>query len=87
MMYKLWNQESLYSVSDKFEIDKGFVQNIMTGVVMFASSVLRFCEELDEFWAFRDILKNFNQRLSHFCTVELVPLMDLPSVKKVRTQC
>lgn len=83
MLYDLWNQESLTSVSEKFEVDRGMVQNLMMSVITFASSVLRFCEKLEEFWAFKDLLTNFNQRLSHFCTVELVPLMELPSVKKV----
>lgn len=40
-------------------------------------------QELEELWAFRDLLANFTRQLSGCCTAELLPLLDLPSVKKV----
>lgn len=44
---------------------------------------LFYVQELKEFWAFKDLLINFTQQLSHCCTAELIPLMDLPAVKRV----
>lgn len=58
----------------------------MVSAATFASNVMRFCEELDEFWAFTDLLKGMSQRLQHCSSRELLPLMDLPSVKQVITK-
>lgn len=40
-------------------------------------------QELEELWAFRDLLVNITQMLSGCCIAELMPLLDLPGVKKV----
>lgn len=71
-------------VAKSFKINRGVVQNLMGLAAVEASCLLKFCEELEEFWAFRDLLKNLSQRLSNICSVELVPLMQLPCVKLVR---
>lgn len=55
----------------------------MVSAATFASNVVMFCEELEEFWAFSYLLKGMSQRLSHCCVKELSPLMELPAVKQV----
>jgi hypothetical protein len=50
---------------------------------MWFYSIFFYAQEMKEFWAFRDLLVNFTQQLSHCCTAELLPLMDLPAVKRV----
>lgn len=55
----------------------------MTQAATFASSVVCFCEELEEFWAFTYLLKGISQRMAHCCCKELSPLMELPAVKEV----
>ncbi|CAG2061041.1 unnamed protein product [Timema podura] len=85
MLSELWQQESVWKVSVKYHVTRGFVQNLMSSSAAFAACVMRFCEELEEFWAFKDLLVNFSQRLSHCCTQELLPLMELPAVKRVGT--
>nr|CAD7447917.1 unnamed protein product [Timema bartmani] len=86
MLSELWQQESVWKVSVKYHVTRGFVQNLMSSSAAFAACVMRFCEELEEFWAFKDLLVNFSQRLSHCCTQELLPLMELPAVKRGRAQ-
>ncbi|KDR16820.1 helicase POLQ-like isoform X2 [Zootermopsis nevadensis] len=86
MLYDLWNQRSVWDVADEYEVPRGFVQTLMTSSAAFSSCVLRFCEEMKEFWAFRDLLVNFTQQLSHCCTAELLQLMDLPAVKRGRAR-
>ncbi|XP_046487284.1 helicase POLQ-like isoform X2 [Neodiprion pinetum] len=81
MLNELWNQQTVHIVSTKYQVNRGIVQNLMNASASFASSVERFCAELDEFWAFRDLLHSFSKRLSHCCSVELEPLIELPSVK------
>ena len=53
----------------------------MAGAASFASSVLHFCQELEEFWAYQELLEPFSRRLAHCCVPELLPLLDLPGVK------
>lgn len=86
MLYDLWNHEAVHDVADKFHISRGVVQSLMTSAASFSSSVLRFCEELEEFWAFKDLLVNFTLRLQHCCSLELLPLMELPNVKISRAK-
>ncbi|XP_068082921.1 helicase POLQ-like [Anabrus simplex] len=86
MLNELWNQKSVWHVADKYQVPRGTVQNLMTSASSFAACVMRFCEELQEFWAFKDLLTNFCQRLSHCCTAELLPLMELPAVKRGRAK-
>nr|CAD7202978.1 unnamed protein product [Timema douglasi] len=86
MLSELWQQSSVWKVSVKYHVTRGFVQNLMSSSAAFAACVMRFCEELEEFWAFKDLLVNFSRRLSHCCTQELLPLMELPAVKRVGTE-
>lgn len=62
------------------------MQNLMTASATFASNVVHFCEQLEEFWAFSHLLKGMSQRLSHCCVRELLPLMELPAVKQSRAK-
>ncbi|KAG8224942.1 hypothetical protein J437_LFUL006442 [Ladona fulva] len=86
MLNDLWNQMSVWEVSIKYDIPRGVIQSLMTKAASFASNVLHFCQEFEELWAFQDLLGNFSQRLSHCCHVELLPLMDLPAVKRGRAR-
>ncbi|XP_049765086.1 helicase POLQ-like isoform X1 [Schistocerca cancellata] len=86
IIYELWNETPVWMVAEKFQLPRGFVQTLMVNSSTFASCVMRFCEELPEFWAFKDLLSSFTQRLSHCCTLELIPLMELPAVKRGRAK-
>lgn len=86
ILHDLWSHYTVYYVAEKYQISRGIVQSILTSVSTFASSVVRFCEELDEFWAFRDILREFSKKLSYCCPNELEMLMELPLVKLGRAR-
>lgn len=81
MLYELWNGKSVFEISNAYKVNRGLVQNLMSAAATQASSIFRFCEELEEFWAFKELLEKFSKRLSYCCTNELLPLMELPSVK------
>lgn len=83
VLNELWNLKPVSDVARAFGIDRGIAQNLMGMAAIEASCLLKFCEEIEDFWAFRELFKNLSQRLSNICTVELVPLMQLPSVKMV----
>ncbi|XP_061931993.1 helicase POLQ-like isoform X1 [Apis cerana] len=86
ILYDLWNQHAVYKIAEKYDISRGIVQNLLTAVSSFAFSVIRFCQELDEFWAFKDLLNVFSKKLSYCCPLELEALMDLPLVKISRAR-
>ncbi|KAF5286180.1 hypothetical protein FQR65_LT12938 [Abscondita terminalis] len=86
MLYELWNEASVMDVSEKYQVNRGIVQNLMTNAATFATNVVMFCEQLEEFWAFVYLLRGMSQRLAHCCCKELLPLMELPSVKQARAK-
>lgn len=81
ILYDLWHRNSIWDVADKFQVARGQVFSLIQSASSFASCVLRFCEVLEEFWCFKVLLEEMSQRLSHCCSVELLPLMELPAVK------
>ncbi|XP_047356162.1 helicase POLQ-like isoform X3 [Vespa velutina] len=84
MIYELWNHHTIHSVAEKYQVNRGIVQNLLNTVSSFSFSVVRFCQEFDEFWAFRDLLNTFSKKLSYCCPSELEILMQLPTVKMGR---
>ncbi|XP_014219348.1 helicase POLQ-like [Copidosoma floridanum] len=86
MLYDLWNQESVFSVADKFQVNRGTIQNLLSSAASFSYSIVRFCQELDEFWAFTDLFTSFGHKLQYCCASELEPLMELPYVKQGRAK-
>ncbi|XP_012054135.1 PREDICTED: helicase POLQ-like [Atta cephalotes] len=81
IVHELWNHHTVYSVAEKYQVNRGIIQSLLNTVSMFASSVVRFCQELPEFWAFTEMLNTFSKKLSYCCPLELEKLMELPSVK------
>ncbi|KAJ8678685.1 hypothetical protein QAD02_014472 [Eretmocerus hayati] len=86
MLHELWNQASIFSVAEKYQVNRGNIQNLLSQSATFSSSVARFCQELEEFWAFRDLFTIFGQKLTYCCAAELEPLMELPYVKVGRAK-
>lgn len=44
VLYSLLKETSVWSVSEKFNLPRGYVQNLLTGAASFSSCVLHFCE-------------------------------------------
>ncbi|CAH1789929.1 unnamed protein product, partial [Owenia fusiformis] len=86
VLYDLWKEKTMWEVSLKFKLDRGLIQNILNGAVSFASCVFHFCEELEEFWAYQELLETFVRKLSYCVTMELIPLMEIPGVKQGRAR-
>ncbi|KAK6628654.1 hypothetical protein RUM43_002469 [Polyplax serrata] len=86
MLNLLWKQRTVWEVANMFQLPRGQVQTLMTSAATYANCVLRFCEELEEFWSFKSLLTDFCPQLAHCCSAELLPLMDLPAVKRGRAK-
>lgn len=44
IVHELWNHHSVYFVAEKYQVNRGVVQNLLNAVSMFACSVVRFCQ-------------------------------------------
>ena len=81
MLLELWQGASVHAVADRFQVSRGEVQSLMSSAASFSASVFHFCQEVEEFWAYQELLEPFSRRLAHCCSPELLPLLDLPGVK------
>lgn len=86
MLNDLWKGDSFWNVAETYGLTRGDVQNLLSSAASFASCVHHFTQELEEFWAFSELLLPFSRQLSMCCTSELIPLMELPSVAKGRAR-
>lgn len=82
----LWHQCSVWDVAAKFGQPRGQVQALLASAAAFASALAHFCQELPELWAYRALLPDFAERLSHCASMELLPLLELPCVRKGRAR-
>jgi len=86
MLFDLWNAKPVHLVAEKFKVSRGQVQQLMSSAASFASCVFHFCQELEEFWAYQELLEPFAARLSSCCSPELLPLLDIAGVKAGRAK-
>lgn len=84
MLHEVWKQNTVWEVASKFNQPRGFIQNLVTSTCTFATCVLRFCKEIKEFWVFEALLTPFIQQLSYNVVADLLPLLEIPGVKKAR---
>lgn len=86
ILQDLWNLKSVFEVSQSYGVNRGLVQNLVSLAASYAVSVSKFCQEIQEFWAFEAVLSVISSRLRHCCKAELIPLMELPSVRLSRAK-
>uniref|UniRef100_A0AAR2K3M1 Helicase, POLQ like n=1 Tax=Pygocentrus nattereri TaxID=42514 RepID=A0AAR2K3M1_PYGNA len=80
VLYSLLRETSLWSISDRFQLTRGFVQTLLSSASAFCSCVLHFTEELEEFWAYKALLTELTRRLTYCVQTELIPLMEVTHV-------
>ncbi|XP_060043726.1 helicase POLQ-like isoform X1 [Erinaceus europaeus] len=86
ILYTLLKETNIWSVSEKFNMPRGYIQNLLTGAASFSSCVLHFCEELDEFWVYRALLVELTKKLTYCVKAELIPLMEVTGVLEGRAK-
>uniref|UniRef100_A0A6E8WA03 Helicase POLQ-like n=1 Tax=Anopheles coluzzii TaxID=1518534 RepID=A0A6E8WA03_ANOCL len=86
IVHELWKQTPLAEVASRYHVNAGSLQTLMTSTAGTAFSLLRMCEEIPELWAFKHLLTGMTERLTHYCKLELLPLLTLPSVKLGRAR-
>ncbi|XP_074641479.1 helicase POLQ-like isoform X2 [Tubulanus polymorphus] len=86
VLYDLWKQTPVWDVALKYQLPRGFVQNLLTAAASFAACITHFCQELEEFWAYQELMTGFVRKLSYCVSMELIPLMEVPGVKQARAK-
>ncbi|XP_060707348.1 helicase POLQ-like isoform X2 [Hemiscyllium ocellatum] len=86
VLYSLFKEMNTWAVAQKFNVSRGFLQNLLNSAATFSSSVQHFCEELEEFWAYHALFKDLTHKLSYCVKPELVPLMEVSGVQEARAR-
>ncbi|NWU97771.1 HELQ Helicase, partial [Upupa epops] len=86
VLYTLLKETNIWSVSEKFNMSRGHVQNLLNSAASFASCVLHFCEELEEFWVYKALLTELIKQLTYCVKTELIPLMEVAGVLEARAK-
>ncbi|KAM7368580.1 hypothetical protein PAMP_012906 [Pampus punctatissimus] len=86
VLFSLLKETNLWSVADKFQMSRGFIQTLLSSSSAFCSCVLHFTEELEEFWPFKALLTELTRRLSYCVKAELIPLMEVAGVMESRAK-
>ncbi|XP_042524317.1 helicase POLQ-like isoform X2 [Dipodomys spectabilis] len=82
----LLKDTNIWSVSEKFNMPRGYIQSLLTGAASFSSCVLHFCEELEEFWVYKALLVELTKKLTYCVKAELIPLMEVTGVLEGRAK-
>ncbi|KAM6136489.1 helicase POLQ-like isoform 2-T2 [Phoenicopterus ruber ruber] len=86
VLYTLLKDTNIWSVSEKFNMSRGYVQNLLNSAASFASCVLHFCAELEEFWVYKALLTELTKQLTYCVKTELIPLMEVAGVLEARAK-
>ncbi|KAM6975145.1 helicase POLQ-like isoform 2-T2 [Tautogolabrus adspersus] len=86
VLLSLLKETNLWSVSERFQLSRGFIQTLLSSSSAFCSCVLHFTEELEEFWPFRALLIELTRRLSYCVRAEFIPLMEVVGVMESRAK-
>ncbi|KAM4781076.1 helicase POLQ-like isoform 1-T1 [Cyanocitta cristata] len=86
VLYTLLKETDIWSVSEKFNMSRGYVQNLLNSAASFASCLLHFCEELEEFWVYKALLTELTKQLTYCVKTELIPLMEVAGVLEARAK-
>lgn len=86
VLLSLLKDGDVWTVSERFQLSRGFVQTLLSSSSSFCCSVLHFTQELEEFWPFRTLLSELTGRLSYCVKAELIPLMEVAGVLESRAK-
>uniref|UniRef100_A0A6Q2Z9L9 Helicase POLQ-like n=1 Tax=Esox lucius TaxID=8010 RepID=A0A6Q2Z9L9_ESOLU len=86
VLLSLLKETDLWSVANKFQLSRGFLQTLLSSSSAFCSCVLHFTEELEEFWPFKALLTELTRRLTYCVQAELIPLMEVAGVMEGRAK-
>ncbi|KAL5282099.1 HELQ family protein [Megaselia abdita] len=75
------NLMPIHLVAQKYDIDRGMIQTLTNQCIVSANSIVRLCDQIEEFWCFLSLFERISTKLDKCGSVELEPLLELPAVK------
>uniref|UniRef100_A0A915PQJ4 Uncharacterized protein n=1 Tax=Setaria digitata TaxID=48799 RepID=A0A915PQJ4_9BILA len=86
MLHRLWKQETFSDVAERFQVSRGWLQNVLQATCSNASSITRFAEKVPSFWPLKNLVPDLIQHLRDCSQQELIPLLALDGVKRGRAR-
>ncbi|KAH8365770.1 hypothetical protein KR093_004238, partial [Drosophila rubida] len=71
----------LPNVANKYNIERGTLQHLISQSTAACSAIVRLCEQIDEFWCYKPLFEHIIHKIDRCGTLELEPLLELPAVK------
>ncbi|KAH8320247.1 hypothetical protein KR067_010727 [Drosophila pandora] len=71
----------LPTVANKYNVERGTLQHLISQSIAASSAIVRLCEEMDEFWCYKPLFERILHKMDRCGTYELEPLLELPAVK------
>ncbi|CAG0914961.1 unnamed protein product [Notodromas monacha] len=78
--------DAVWRVAATFRVDRGRVQNLVSRAAGFGSNIVHFVEDLEPLRSYADLLPPFVEKIGNCSTMELLPLLQLPAVKRARAR-
>jgi len=82
---ELIDEVPLHEVAHRFQLDRGSLQNCMNTASTFCGMMKTFCNRMD-WWELEMIMGGFMRRLEFGVKSEIIPLLEIPGVKKIRAR-
>uniref|UniRef100_A0A8D0HDA6 Helicase, POLQ like n=1 Tax=Sphenodon punctatus TaxID=8508 RepID=A0A8D0HDA6_SPHPU len=86
VLHTLLKDTNIWNVAEKFNLSRGYVQNLLNSAASFSSCVLHFCEEFEEFWVYKALLMELTKKMTYCVKAELIPLMEVAGVLEARAK-
>jgi len=85
VLEELLNEAPLFEIEKKYKVNRGALQSLMVSAQSFAGQIVNFCRTIG-YWHLAELLSTYCKRLNFGVKPEILPLTEIPGVKKIRAR-